>query len=193
METTFKEIEGYPSYLIGSDGSVFSKKSRRFLKPILQHTGYKHIELFNEEGSKQFLVHRLVAMAFVPNPNNYPIINHKDQNKVNNASENLEWCTYKYNSNYGDCQKRKSSRINYYSEKQLRNRANMKNRNGKTVLQYSRDGEFIRSYPSTMEAFRQTGINPSHIGECAKGVRKVAGGYRWSFNERRSDLSVSQF
>ena len=82
METTFKEKEGYPSYLIGSDGSVFSKKSKRFLKPILQHTGYKHIELFNEEGSKQFLVHRLVAMAFVPNPNNYPIINHKDQNKT---------------------------------------------------------------------------------------------------------------
>lgn len=192
-EAVFKEIEGYPLYLIGSDGSVYSKKSNRFLKPVLQHTGYKHIELRNENGPKQFSVHRLVAKAFIPNPNNYPVVNHIDQNRVNNAVTNLEWCTYEYNSNHADCQKRKRNRINYYSEKQLRSRANMKNRNGKMVFQYSKEGEYIRSFPSTMEVYRETGINPSHVGECARGKRKAAGGYLWSFNERRSDLSVSQF
>ena len=182
-EVVFKEIEGFPSYLIGNNGSVFSKKSNRFLKPVMQKNGYKHIELSNEGGPKQFAVHRLVAMAFVPNPNNYPIINHKDQNKGNNVSNNLEWCTYKYNSNYADCQKRKAANINYFSEKQIANRKTFKNRNGKKTAQLTTSGELVAHFPSSMEAFRSTGINPSHIQECCRGKRRTAGGFVWSYKE----------
>ena len=94
-------VVGYKDYLIYPDGKVFSTKSNKFLKPNITPQGYKSVELFNNNGSKRLLIHRLVAQAFIPNPENLPQVNHKDENPSNNNVDNLEWCTQKYNCNYG--------------------------------------------------------------------------------------------
>lgn len=73
--------------------------------------GYKVVILYKDGKKKTYLVHRLVAIAFIPNPNNLPIINHKDENKTNNNVNNLEWCTYEYNNTYGTARKRASEKM----------------------------------------------------------------------------------
>ena len=194
MEDIFigKQINGYPNYIIFEDGRVLNTKRGRFLKPIVQANGYTHVELFNKYGSKQFAVHRLVACAFIENPNHYPVVNHKDENHSNNHVSNLEWCTHKYNMNYGTCIQRRVAHTDYKSEKRKQScRENGKKR-GKIVCQYSKDGILISRFNSTLDAFRKTGINPSHIGECCRGKRyKTVGGYIWKF-ERSVDLLAKQ-
>ena len=77
--------------------TIKSRTKEQFLNP----KGYLRVALFKEQKCKKFFVHRLVAMAFIPNPFNYPFINHKNEIKSDNRMENLEWCTAKYNDNYG--------------------------------------------------------------------------------------------
>lgn len=95
-----KGVRNYPNYSVNSLGEVFNNKTSRKLKPIV-NKGYCGVYLYNENGRKFFLVHRLVAKAFIPNDSNFPEVNHKDENPLNNRVENLEWCTSKYNNNYG--------------------------------------------------------------------------------------------
>jgi len=97
----FKRIEGYEDYIVTIEGMVYSTKRNKFLKPQKNGVGYLQVALYNNGICKRFSIHRLVAMAFIDNPNDYPIINHKDENPSNNRVDNLEWCTYKYNTNYG--------------------------------------------------------------------------------------------
>ena len=78
-----KEIEGYPQYFITDDGKVWSEKSQKFLA-FKDVNGYDKVQLYHEGVRKYFFVHRLVAEAFIPNPNNLPYVNHKDENKGNN-------------------------------------------------------------------------------------------------------------
>lgn len=106
MKEIWKNIDNYEYYQVSnlgrikmlsyitSDGRKLKEKNR---KTFINNKGYL---IVNIKG-KHFLVHRLVAQAFIPNPNNLPQINHKDENKLNNKVDNLEWCTAKYNSNYG--------------------------------------------------------------------------------------------
>ena len=97
MVEKWVNIENHPSYFISNFGRVFSKKSNKVMKNrVVSKNGYQQITLDNS----QLLVHRLVAQAFIPNPNNLPCVNHKDENKKNNDVRNLEWCTYKYNNEY---------------------------------------------------------------------------------------------
>lgn len=105
----WKEIEGYAGlYEVSNWGNIRSLKFGRKLNPAVNSSGYKLISLSKEGKSKSFSVHRLVAEAFIPNSNNYPCINHKDENKTNNHVGNLEWCTQKYNCNYGNYNKKLS-------------------------------------------------------------------------------------
>lgn len=123
------------------------------------------LELFciNMENKKNYLVHRLVASAFLPNPNNYPIINHKDENPQNARVENLEWCDSKYNNNYGT-----------HNEKVAKSCSI-------PILQFSLDGKFIRKWNSTKDAGRELDIDRGSITKCCKGKRKTAGGYKWGY------------
>ena len=105
----WKEIEGYAGlYEVSNCGNIRSLKFGRKLNPVVNSSGYKLISLSKEGKRKSFSVHRLVAEAFIPNYNNYPCINHKDENKTNNQVSNLEWCTQKYNCNYGNYNKKLS-------------------------------------------------------------------------------------
>ena len=122
---------------------------------------YMSVILSNNGKYKRFLVHRLVASAFIPNNDNLPCINHKDENKTNNKVENLEWCTHKYNNNYGKNTKKLC----------------------KFVIQYDLDNNFIKEYYSANEASRQTGINTSNICKCCRGERKKTKGFIFKYKE----------
>lgn len=108
----WKDIEGYEGlYQVSNTGKVRSLNYRRtgetkVLKPSTSKLGYKSVNLCKDGKNKGYLVHRLVALAFIPNPNNYPVVNHKDENPSNNTVWNLEWCTQEYNINYGNCKQK---------------------------------------------------------------------------------------
>lgn len=105
----FEPIPGYNnSYYINRKGEILSvglnKNNRRvskYLTPQIGPCGYYIVGLMKDNKVSYPRLHRLVALTFIPNPNNYPQVNHKDENKANNAADNLEWCTCKYNNNYG--------------------------------------------------------------------------------------------
>jgi hypothetical protein len=121
-----------------------------------------------------FKVHRLVAQHFVSNPDNYTDVNHKDEDKTNNAAANLEWCTAKYNLNYGTCRARMAAK--------LKGRRGLVNwSRAKAILQYDKSGNFIKEWPSTIEVQRQTGFAQPHISDWCRGKRKSAYGYIWRF------------
>lgn len=174
MNEEWKDIDDYEGlYQISSLGRVKSTQYyngtyERIMKPYIHKNGYLVVSLCKCKKKKIYLVHRLVAQAFLDNPDNYKEINHKNEVKMDNRVENLEWCNSKYNNNYG-------TRIK---------RAAEKTRNGKTskkVYQYSLDNEFIAEYPSTREVERQTGYFRTAIGACCRGKAKTAYGYKWSY------------
>ena len=112
MQEIWKDVVGYEQfYQVSNKGRIRRKKDNFVYKPRTFTNGYKSVLLYKDgkwsrTGGKSELVHRLVALAFIPNPNNYPQVNHKDENKSNNFVDNLEWCTRKYNNNYGTAKAR---------------------------------------------------------------------------------------
>lgn len=171
-----------PFYEVSNTGkvrsiAVWSDKYQRILKRKTQKLksqedfkGYKRVLLCNYGKHYHCSVHRLVAQAFIPNPDELPCINHKDENPSNNNVENLEWCTYKYNSNYGTLPQRISNRM-------------MQNHPlARVVNQYALDGTLLATYPSMKEAARSIKtVSSDMIGRVCKGKAKTAGGYKWSY------------
>lgn len=95
-----KGVENFPNYLVSDEGEIFSLRSKKTLKARVMKNGYLCIHLYNKEGRKSFLIHRLVASAFIENKLNKPCVNHKDFDRANNKESNLEWSTYKENIQY---------------------------------------------------------------------------------------------
>ena len=154
------DIKGYEGiYAITSCGKVWSYKTKRFLKTIKTRKGYERVYLYKDNNVKHPTIHKLVAIAYIPNPNNLPQINHKDENKENNSVNNLEWCTNKYNSNYGTRNKR------------------MAKAKWKKVLCI----ELNRIFDSEKQAETELKICVSRISECCSGKNKTAGGYHWRY------------
>ena len=143
----FREIDGFPDYEISNLGRVCSFKGRypKILKPRKNRWGYLYVILYTGRKRATKRVHRLVAEAFVSNPENKPQVNHIDEDKENNMAENLEWVTCGENINHGTG---------------IRRRAEAQ---GKAVVQYTSDEVFMDLYSSLAEAERITGINKSHI------------------------------
>lgn len=159
-----KDYEGH--YQVSNCGRVKSLNYHRMgfekiLKTYVDKDGYLTVMLNNPR--KTFLVHRLVAEAFLPNPDNLPQVNHKDENKQNNNVENLEWCTVKYNNEYNNGQKRRAI-------KHL-----------KPILQYTLDGEFVREWESAIQAEREGGFSSGNICSVLKGKRKTHKGFIFKY------------
>ena len=133
------------------------------------------VGLYNGSGIRRtFQIHRLVAQAFIHNPQNFPQVNHKNENKKDNRAENLEWCTGLYNMNYGSRKERTIASL-----RKSRGTANRK------VVQMTLEGKEIARYKIPSEASRATGIQKSQIYYCCakKPHYHTAGGYRWAFVE----------
>ena len=104
----WKDIAGYEGlYKISNKGNVYSCISNKFMTGSVTKSGYRQVILKGNGSIKALSIHRAVAQAFIQNPNNFPQVNHKDENKLNNCVDNLEWCTAKYNTNYGTGKQRK--------------------------------------------------------------------------------------
>ena len=184
MEEIWKDIEGYEGlYQVSNLGRVRSlgrtiqRRTRwgttvdytmkgKMLKPLHSQGDYCYVHLFDKDGtSTNQKVHRLVAWAFVPNPNNLNEVNHIDENKDNNRADNLEWCKHVDNCNYGTRNERCKTKLS------------------KPVQKLDADGNVVAEYPSIIEAERVTGTCRSQIRMCCHGKYKTAGGYRWKFKE----------
>ncbi len=161
----WKDIAGYEgAYQVSNKGRVRSyadnnRFSGRVLALMTDAMGYVVVNL----SRKTHKVHRLVANAFIENPNNYPCVNHKDENKTNNNSCNLEWCTYKYNNNYGTRNERISQN------------------EGRKIIQYDLDGNEVMRWTSITRAAEFYGVNRTTIcGACA-GRQHTSCGYVWRY------------
>ena len=164
----WKDIRGYEGlYQVSNLGNIksYPKKYQHnniiLLKPSLNLYGYETVGLYKNKKCKRYLVHRLVADAFISNPNNLSQINHKDEIKTNNCVDNLEWCSNDYNASYGTRNIRSSIT------------------QGKRISQYDKNNKYIASYHSINEAARMTNISGGNIGSAVLGKRKSAGGFIW--------------
>ena len=182
MVEKWVNIENHPSYFISNFGRVFSKKSNKVMKNrVVSKNGYQQITLDNS----QLLVHRLVAQAFIPNPNNLPCVNHKDENPGNNDFRNLEWCTYKYNSNYGTNPSRHSKKMldRYNNDPDwksdcIKRLAEIQKKKRKRVVQLDKFNNYLKTYESSY-ATEKDGHLSVHVCDCANGKRKTHHGYKW--------------
>ena len=167
MKEIWKNIEGYEGYQISNLGRVKSLKfgKERILKPNKDKDKYLIVCLCKQGIKKMCKVHRLVASAFIENPNNFCELNHRDECKANNCVSNLEWCDRKHNINYGTRNQRAAaSRINHPKR-------------SKQVMCV----ETGIIYPSTIEAARQLGFSQGNISSCCNGRHKTCGGYTWQY------------
>lgn len=200
-----KEIPNYENYLIDENGNIYSKFRNRFLTPCINKWGYYIIGLYKNRERKEFQVHRLVALTYIPNPNNLPQVNHIDENKQNNNVNNLEWCTSQYNLTYGSrikkaIAKRKENDPNgesYIKSMETRRNSNPNNEcfkqttktrtlkgcvNGeKKIGQYSLSGELLNTFISIAQAAKQTNCSAGCICECAKGKKDQHKGFIWKY------------
>ena len=164
----WKDIEGYEGkYQVSNLGRVKSIRygKEKILSPSISNQGYIQVNLCKNGKQKWCLIHRLVALAFIPNPNNLPQINHRDEDKTNNKVENLEWCDHKYNNNYG-------TRIQRVVEK-----------TSKPVLQFTKLGEFIQKWKSLTDVHINLGYSQGNISQCCNEKRKSAYGFIWKYKD----------
>ena len=158
------DICGYEGrYRISSNGNVFSLIYNRLLSPIDFGTGYLNVKLRKNGSGKFYRIHRLVAQAFIENPNSFLEVNHIDEDKGNNRVDNLEWCSRKYNENYGTKNKKRSIAMS------------------KPVVQLTTDGSFVKKYSSQLEAERTGVFSGAAISACCHGRYKTHKGYIWKF------------
>ena len=169
MTEVWKSINGFDKgYMISSTGRI--RDVEKILPLRKHHRGHLRVELLKNGKIKKIRVHRLVAEAFISNPNDFPEVNHKDENKKNNCVENLEWCTSEYNTNYGTLIERLSKKVRAVNVK---------------------TGEVL-TFSSTMEAGRK-GYSQSGVTSACRGVYKSTNGkliggdghtyrgHRWSY------------
>lgn len=150
-----RSLDRFRKYKDSTPDSLAFVKGK-MLKGKIDKDGYIEYALCvgKHKQMKYYRAHRLVAQAFIPNPNNYPIINHKNEIKDDNRVENLEWCNNQYNIEYS---------------------------RAKPILQFSKTDEFIKKWKSCAEIERELGLDHSSIQKCCIGKNKSRGGYKWGY------------
>lgn len=191
----WRDVVGYEGrYCVSSRGRVvalsapyfcgnrFCRRKPHLMKGRVGTCSYPAVVLTDgQRGRKAFLIHRLVATAFIPNPEGLPYINHKDETPDNNSVENLEWCTQSYNCNYGGHNERMARTI---SETAYQKRA---------IVQLSMDGGYIRTYSSIREAAESLQIQRASISICCRKPNRSGRGYRWMYlSDYESLISMSK-
>ena len=177
MKESWKDIAGYEGlYQISDHGRVKSfRKGKRIgakgealLKPTLNANGYPQVTLYRSPSDRhKFLVHRLVAEAFLANPDSFEAVNHIDENPLNNIVTNLEWCTISYNNAYGTAKIRASITA------------------GQRVQQFTINGVLLATYESMHIASEITGIEKHAIKDCCSGHCQTGAGYIWKYAESK--------
>lgn len=192
MQEIWKDIKGFENrYQISNLGRVKSLKRKvkkgknsfrtieeRILRPrIDKKYGYQIISL-RIHPQKYFLsIHRLVAETFIPNPNNYPCVNHKDNNPSNNCVNNLEWCTQSYNVQYAYKHGNAKPTAGCFKKGNIPH-------NRRKINQYSKDDEFLKTFKSIRAAAKSVNTVESNIGQCLSGKTKTAKGYIWRYADK---------
>ena len=182
----WKYIPGYEGvYQASNKGRIKSVEridlaGRHWKERILSTSvvkGYVVVGLNHARENKNKFVHRLVAMAFIPNPNNLPQINHKDENPLNNCVENLEWCDYLYNRNYGN----RNEKAAKSQSARLKGRIPHPEQMKKVNKIDKETGEILASYESASSAARMCGLRESKISLACNGKRHTTGGFKWKY------------
>lgn len=158
----WKQIKNYSKYSVSNKGKVRNSSTGKILKPIINDKGYHKVSLYNDSGLKQFYVHRLVAIYFLQTDNKDLQVNHKDDNKSNNCSDNLYWGTQ--SENLKDCYK------NGYN-------SHLKKR----ILRIDKQGN-KKEYNSVREASLDVKGNENAISNVLKNRAKTSAGYFWKYN-----------
>lgn len=173
-----KDIKGFEGlYGITEEGEILNYRTQKFMKQRFDKDGYLRVSLTKDGKQQTFFIHRLLAEAFIPNPKNLPLINHKDENKKNNNLNNLEWCTHWYNLTY-------SRDKNLALEKGVDfmgfEKTNQK-RPGSGTSKPVRCVELNIIYQSGAEAARELNLDASHISKVCRGKANTTGGYHFEF------------
>lgn len=160
----WRDVVGYEGcYQCSSLGRIKSIRSNKILKQIVRTDGYLGITLCKDSNPKRYLSHRIISYSFIPNPNNYPIINHKNEVKTDNRVVNLEHCNYTYNNTYGSRECWQTKKLS------------------PPVCKFSLDGELLDSYNSVIEASNCNKYLATNINRVCQGIRATAGGFIWRY------------
>ena len=187
MQEIWKDIKNYEScYQVSNLGKVRSLTRKvntyngvritkgQLLKPLKTNRNYLRVCLKKNQKNKYVSIHRLVAEAFIPNPNNYPIINHIDGNTSNNKASNLEWCTQKHNIKYAYMFGKAKATKGCFKKGYIPH-------NRRKINQYSLDGILLNTFNSVKEAGLFVNTVPSNINNCLSGKTKKAKGFIWKY------------
>ena len=170
------------NYEVSDKGNIKSVNYRgtgksAIRKQSISKNGYMRVILSDNGKNKTYFVHRLVAAAFIPNPENLPEIDHIDGNRANNHADNLRWVTAKENCNNPITKSRLHKKIGVY----MTGRLGGLHQRAKEIAMYSACGDLIKTFLSVKDAQRETGLNDSNIIKCCKGIKKTCGGYIWAY------------
>ena len=171
-----KLIKNFENYTINENGEVFSIKRNKYLKIGFNRTGYRVVTITNKMKKKHCLIHRLIAEAFIPNPNNLPQVNHINGIKKDNRIENLEWVTCKENIQHAY-----RTGLIQITDNHRKNCRKLGVASRRKINQYDLNGKFIKTWESITSASKFLGVSDTHIGECCMGRKNKSNGYIWRY------------
>ena len=156
-----KTLDKYSNYIITQEGKIYSKSSKKYLS-TRENSGYEYVKLYNNsKKGKDFSIHYLVGKVYIPNPENYPMLNHKNFDKKDNRIENLEWISY-------------SENMKHFGQK-----------NGISVNKLDINNNIIQTYNTIKDASEYNNISSPGITNVCKGKQKTAGGFKWEYNKEK--------